>query len=715
MEHRSKRRKTWEEIVNFYDNFQSHGSKTTAMINADAKDRSTRSRPSVTMDPQGASDRISAQPLHGALRPEIPISPPKPTRPPSGLQNRDILDGPAVETVVTSVVDVVFESGSSQIAEITLPALPTVPTVVSFPSYGPLTVPVFPTYPPQTLPTVPSYPFPSSAVPSSTASSSMSIQVPGASSQIVMSSPPSTPLPSESSMSLPSVSTTGGNIASVSTVSPTGNFSTTSFTSIESGTTFTGTTTLSLPYFAGNGTRSAFSSSFLMTAPRTSTTSSTLTFTTTESSSTSITTSHSLTLSSASSSDSGTGAGATAGRSGSPAGTTAGSLASSSAAAGAVSNQNPSPATPAVVGGVVGGVAGLTIILVFLLFLVRWKRRRMLNQQLRDGDPEFAPPGTAQSGMAMAESAAPLAGTGLVPFFRRLRPHSGQTIATTTTTASTERGFQNLGGRKIESVLVSGGDGYGGLAPNSAANLSTTSFYRDAQGNTYGGTGSTPSSMYVGPGSPPTSPRRPPVGASVHPDPRASDKEVAVLRSGPARTPVTTRGFESPPRPVPTRQPTPPPIIRPDAIGRSHPSFDGSRGLLFTSYVHVPAYAANASDTSLLTQWQAMGRRGKAAVPPLALLASGAHFLNAYLTRAQPQSLRFVAAGALSLAVLPYTAVALGATNAELEAREEGEGGSEDVGVGELVRRWGARSAVRGWLLLASAVVSYDAMLHLTF
>ncbi|MCJ1315783.1 hypothetical protein MMC15_001103 [Xylographa vitiligo] len=569
MEHRSKRRKTWEAIVDLYDSLESHGPKAAAMVNAVFEDGSTRNTPPVT------------NPFHGALRPEIPISPPNPTMPPSRLQNRDITDIPAVDTVVTSVVDIVFESGSSQIAEITLPALPTVPTVVSFPSYGPLTVPVFPTYPPQTLPTVPAYPFPSSAVPSSTTTSSMSIQVSGASSQAVMSSPPSTPLPSDSVMSLPPMSSTSGNTASVSTVSSAGNFSTTSFTSIESGTTFTGTTTPSLPYFAGNGTRSAFSSSFLMTAPRTSTTFSISRSTTTESSSTSISTSHSLTISSSSSSAAGLGAGATAGRSGSPASTTAGSSASSSAAAGAVANQSSSPAIPAVVGGVVGGVAGLTIVLVFLLFLLRWKRRRMLNQQLRDEDPEFAPPSTAQSAMAMAESAAPLAGTGLAPFFRRLRPHSGQTIATTTTTASTERGFQNLGGRKIESVLVSGGDGYGGLAPNTAANLSTSSFYRDAQGNTYGGTGSTPSSMYVGPGSPPASPRRPPVGASVHPDPRSSDKEVAVLRSGPARTPVTTRGFESPPRSILPPEPIPPPVIRPDAIGRSHPSFDGSRGSKF--------------------------------------------------------------------------------------------------------------------------------------
>ena len=227
MEHRSKRRKTWEDVVDFYDSLKNHGPKTTTMVDANSEDRSIRSRPSVSMHPHGAADRISAKPPHGALRPEFPLSLRNPVMPPSRLQNRDITDVPAVQTVITSVVDIVFESGSSQVAEITLSALPSVPTVVSFPSYGPITVPAFPTFPPQTLPTVPAYPFPTSAVPSSIATSSMSIQISGASSQVVMSSPPSTPLPSDSVMSLPPMSSTGGNIASVSTMSPAGNFSTT--------------------------------------------------------------------------------------------------------------------------------------------------------------------------------------------------------------------------------------------------------------------------------------------------------------------------------------------------------------------------------------------------------------------------------------------------------------------------------------------------------
>ena len=228
-------------------------------------------------------------------------------------------------------------------------------------------------------------------------------------------------------------------------------------------------------------------------------------------------------------------------------------------------------------------MAGITIILVVLLFLLRWRRRKMLRQQDQNVDTETAPPSTARFNVAMAERAAPLADTGLVPFLRKLRPHSVQT-ASTTQTASTERGFQNLGGRKLESVLVSGGDGYGGRGPGSVGNMSSTSFYRDSQG-TYGGPGSLPSSMYVGPGSPPGSPPQSSAiaGAALgdH-DLRASEKEVAILRPGPSRTPVRAPGFTTPPsRMSPDPRPTPPPLVRPDGIGRSHPSLDGSRGSKF--------------------------------------------------------------------------------------------------------------------------------------
>jgi hypothetical protein len=192
---------------------------------------------------------------------------------------------------------------------------------------------------------------------------------------------------------------------------------------------------------------------------------------------------------------------------------------------------------------------------------------------LSGGDTEDNRPDTAQSRAAMAQAAAPFAaaGTGVMPFFRKLRPNSGQTQYSATDSATTERGFQKLGGRKIESVLVSGGDGYGGLAPGSAGNVSSSSFYRDSQG-TYGGPGSLRSSLAVGPASPPQSPSR--VGAY---DSSGLDKEVAVLRSGPARSP----GFvASSPRGANTLSQHSP-LVPPDPLGRSHPSLDGSRGSKF--------------------------------------------------------------------------------------------------------------------------------------
>lgn len=205
------------------------------------------------------------------------------------------------------------------------------------------------------------------------------------------------------------------------------------------------------------------------------------------------------------------------------------------------------------------------------------------QRSIAAGDNEMRPPGTAQSAaMTQRSSGVPLAAAG---FFGRLRPYSGQTIATTASETS-ERGFQNLGGRKIESVLTSGGTGYGEPGPAGAKEtLSGSSFYRDSQGF-YGGPGSSVATAgTAGVGSAAAGPSG---QGSI---PTARDKEVAVMRPGPARTPVTLQsGFAVPgvPRaaPTPANTPPPPPPPRPrDGVGRSHPSFDGSRGSRFTEDV----------------------------------------------------------------------------------------------------------------------------------
>ena len=242
------------------------------------------------------------------------------------------------------------------------------------------------------------------------------------------------------------------------------------------------------------------------------------------------------------------------------------------------------------------------------------------------------PTGSVPSGTVTERSSnVPLAAAG---FFKRARPRSSATAATTETGPS-ERGFQNFGGRKLESVLSSGGDGWSNPGPSSSSGLSPrpvrgpgptlaaglaagvrpaspetplseTSFYRDSQGF-YGGVAEAEigsnTSIYPRPDSPPPrSPNRPaPTFTGASPLTRVGsqakrDSEVAFMRPGPARTPVTNQpGFSSlrpstgrgtpPPRPLPPVGASP---TARDGVGRSHPSFDGSRGSRFTEEMAPP-------------------------------------------------------------------------------------------------------------------------------
>ncbi len=135
-----------------------------------------------------------------------------------------------------------------------------------------------------------------------------------------------------------------------------------------------------------------------------------------------------------------------------------------------------------------------------------------------------------------------------------------ETDRTISSTADSERGFYRVSGRKLPSVLHTGGDGYGGGIDRNT--LSGSSFYRDSQG------------FYGGPGSP-SSPSHPPAGTSIQ-----RDSGVPVMRPSPARTPVTEQSpfsvFSAPPNPPPRR---------PDVLGRSHPSQDGSHASRFTEEV----------------------------------------------------------------------------------------------------------------------------------
>jgi len=174
----------------------------------------------------------------------------------------------------------------------------------------------------------------------------------------------------------------------------------------------------------------------------------------------------------------------------------------------------------------------------------------------RDG-----PPSQPTSGMTERRSLAhgvPAALATLTGYKRSSQ--KTETDRTISSTAGSERGFYRVSGRKLPSVLQSGGDGYGGGIDTNT--LSGSSFYRDSQG------------FYGGPGSP-SSPSHHPAGISIQ-----RDSGVPVMRPSPARTPVTEHSpFSAFPAPL-----NPPPR-RPDVLGRSHPSQDGSHASRFTEEV----------------------------------------------------------------------------------------------------------------------------------
>lgn len=241
-------------------------------------------------------------------------------------------------------------------------------------------------------------------------------------------------------------------------------------------------------------------------------------------------------------------------------------------------------------GGVVGGVAGLAALLFILMLVLRWKKKNggMLSigsvspstiagggrgggvggndgsgsAGQSQGFPNQAPRSmTERRSLAMAVPAA-------LASLSKSKRSSQNTATNTVSSAGSERGFYRVSGKKLPSVLQHGGDGFG--EPNSntmsgssfypsgvpampiSNTLSGTSFYRDSQG------------FYGGQPSPPL-------------EPPNRDSGVPVMRPSPARTPVTEHGpFTEPPGPIPPR---------PDLLGRSLASQDGSHASRFTEEV----------------------------------------------------------------------------------------------------------------------------------
>jgi hypothetical protein len=204
----------------------------------------------------------------------------------------------------------------------------------------------------------------------------------------------------------------------------------------------------------------------------------------------------------------------------------------------------------AVVGGVVGSVAGIALIAVALLYLLRWRRQRGQGiMLLGDGDStargrgfSSGGPASPSSGRAMAERTGAFA----IPSALAMLSGKRANDAPPAEPATQEKGFYRVSGKKLVSVLESGGDGY--TDPHDSIG-SASSYYRQSQAFS-----DSSNPFQLG------SPMRPVSGVPIYHD-------------GAQRTPVQEHG------PLPPGQrhsvfPTALPV--PDPVGRSFR--DGSRG-----------------------------------------------------------------------------------------------------------------------------------------
>ncbi|RDW89343.1 hypothetical protein BP6252_01375 [Coleophoma cylindrospora] len=266
----------------------------------------------------------------------------------------------------------------------------------------------------------------------------------------------------------------------------------------------------------------------------------------------------------------------TGGSAGTGTGTVSESTSTSTSAAGSGGSSNTSTPTPVVVGSVVGSIAGFAVMILVIFAILRWWKTnkgshlslsstsRAPETRQIDFDPGAQPSG-GYGGNASADRPPSFLPAALASLAGMKRDRSSrQTVNTVSSGADSERGFYRVSGRKLPSVLQTGGDGYGGepFEGGPTNTLNGTSFYRDSQGFC-GGAGTVEEVRHTGAN---------PVRAS-------NVGGVPIMRPSPARTPVTSPGpfvFPSPPTT---------PSNEPDRVGRSLASQDGSHPSKFTEEV----------------------------------------------------------------------------------------------------------------------------------
>ncbi|KAG8405579.1 hypothetical protein J3458_022225 [Metarhizium acridum] len=207
--------------------------------------------------------------------------------------------------------------------------------------------------------------------------------------------------------------------------------------------------------------------------------------------------------------------------------TVPGSLPTTQSETGSSSGDSLTPQLKQVIGGVVGAVAGVAVIGLLLMLFLRWKKKKgsptILNNQSGGATSRTlgaGTPGDSGSEGAMAERAA---APGAVA--AALASLTGKRAPQTSHSAdSGERGFYRVSGRKLPSVLHNGGDGYSD--PRGSATSGSSDYYRGSQAFEPTSAGKGQLALGV--------PMRPVSG-------------VPIIRSGPARIPITQNPFADPP------------------------------------------------------------------------------------------------------------------------------------------------------------------------
>ncbi|KAF7543924.1 hypothetical protein G7Z17_g10353 [Cylindrodendrum hubeiense] len=233
-----------------------------------------------------------------------------------------------------------------------------------------------------------------------------------------------------------------------------------------------------------------------------------------------------------------------------PADSTTTSSANGSSSGGALSTTQKQ-----VLGGVVGSIAGVAVLALLIMLAIKYKKRQSNLTLLGDSPPRSNAKGLITggdsgngSGGAMAERTGPFAVAAALAGLTGKR--NNQTPEEANPTG--ERGFYRVSGKKLPSVLQTGGDGYSD--PRDSVASGHTDYWRGSQAFNPSDGGS--NRLALG------SPMRPVSG-------------VPIIRTGPARTPVK----EENPFVDPISRPRPDSDALGDSIGGgSITSQDGSWG-----------------------------------------------------------------------------------------------------------------------------------------